>query len=148
MMMKITLTRLSFFEKPDPLVSKVTPRAPCSNSVSFTPARDHGGTVELYLPGSRGAIGFQAHLDLSQPQNLARLQDALGDLLTVDVAAVGRIEVADHHLAAAQQNLAVVTGNRRLDDRERVVLQAANSALVRLQLQRAPGHSRAEHNES
>lgn len=54
MMIKTALTRLSFFEKPDPLVSKATPRAPCYNSVIFTPPGITVVRSNCIFPGAAG----------------------------------------------------------------------------------------------
>ena len=51
--------------------------------------------------GRRGSsFGFQTHFDLAQAQNLTWFKDTFGgDLFTVDVSAVSRIEVANDDLS-------------------------------------------------
>ena len=100
-----------------------------------------------FFVGRRGRVGLQAHLDLAQAQNLAGLDDALGDLLAVDEGAVGGVQVPHHHVVPAQQNLAVMAGDGGLGNLEGVVLDPADGGLLRLQLVGASGHSRAEDNK-
>ena len=93
-------------------------------------------------------IAFEPHLHLAKPQNLTRLQGRFFDLLPIDESPVRGVQVVNHNVAAPQKDLAVMAGDRCVGNLERVVLDAPNRCLLRLQLMRASGESFAENNKS
>jgi len=68
--------------------------------------------------GRRGSrrTGFQFQFNLAEPQRLAGLQNAFGDLFAIDERAVRRIKVFDDDITAAQQHFAMMAGDGRLGD--------------------------------
>ena len=100
-----------------------------------------------FLAGRGGRVGFQAHLDLAQAQDLAGLDHALGDLLAVDEGAVGGIQIPDHHVVARAAAPRSDGWRPRLGNLEGVVLDPADGGFLHLQLLGASGHSHAEDNE-
>src|ERR1035441_3085067 len=110
----------------------------------FDTTRYDRSAVEGPFGGSNRGIRFQAHLDLAQAQDLPGFDYALCDFLAIDVSAIGGVQIPDLHLAAAQQHLAVVAGDGRLGNLDRVVFRPADGGLIQLQLLRAPGHSRTK----
>ena len=92
---------------------------------------------------------FQAHFHLPQADDLAGFQDGFaGDLLAIDKSAVGGVEVAQDDVGAAQEDFAVVAGNRGFRDGERIVVHPADRGFLHLQLVSSSGQSFAENNKS
>src|SRR6266545_532920 len=98
--------------------------------------RQHHRLVERLLGGrrcrrswnSRSRGRTRAHLhtkfDLTQSENLARLQDGFFNLLSIDERAIGGIEVLDHEIISALNDFAMMAGNRLLKNLKRIVLEA------------------------
>lgn len=86
----------------------------------------------------------QLQLDLSQPQRLPGLQYAFRNFLSVDKGPVRGIQILDDDIAAAQHHLAMVAGDRRFSDLERIVIDTANRSFVHIQVVGTPVQSSAE----
>ena len=151
--------RLRFLEN-SLLVSKPGGRPPPSSSLKLTPRGMTmvASTCFLAGPGAGAVAGaeagaeagvpvFQFQFNLAEPQRLAGLQNAFGDLFAVDERAVRRIEVFDDDITAAQQHFAMMAGDGRLGDLKHVILDAANRGAIHVQLVRAAGQALSQNNK-
>ena len=102
----------------------------------------------LFLRDGLSVPGLQAHIDHAQPQDLSRLHRALLYLLTVDEGAIRGIQVANENLRAAQGDLAMVAGDRRLRNLKGVVRQPADRGFFRFEVVGLPGQALAQQDES
>ena len=104
------------------------------------------------LLGGGGGFGlgiFQAHFHLPQADDLAGFQDGFaGELLSIDKSAVGGVEVAQDDVGAAQEDFAVMAGDRGFRDGESIVVHPADRGFFHLQLVSFSGQSFAENNKS
>ena len=74
--------------------------------------------------------GVKVDFNLANTERLSWLQDSVGHPLTLDERAIGRAQVAYVQLIAAQHNLAVPAGNRRLNNLQRVSIRAADGRRI------------------
>ena len=84
---------------------------------------------------------------MAQPEHLAGFENTFGDFFAINKSAIGRIEVPDQDVSAAQYDLAMMTRNRGFRDLEAIVLDPADGGGIHLQLMSASRHARAEDNK-
>jgi hypothetical protein len=107
-------------------------------------ATNHRRAVEVLFRGSGGLPCLETHFNLTQTKDLGGFESAFGYFLAVNERAVCGTYVTNRNFTTAQQNLAVMAGNRRLGYLKRIVVSSADSGFLHIQLVATPSHSGAE----
>lgn len=89
----------------------------------------------------------RGELDLSEPQNLSRLQNRFRDLFAVDERAVRGVEVLDDDVRTAQDDFAVMAGYGLVCNLESIVIHTADGGFFHLQLMEFSSESLTEDDE-